>query len=309
MKHSLASLAICITTWGCASAPAIADTPQSGTLELTLTQSTVTVGEPLILKYRVSNPENQRIHVAIDNDVSKWLTIRLDDASGHPVKGTQTVSKATPVSRNLAADGVPVGPKGYHEGFLILSPSYQPTQPGRYQLDLSAHLVSTWGWHDMVSNTSENAEAQQDYSLPLTVTARDPERLGTIAERLRQTVLGTRNIDQYRLANKALFSMHDPACLPVWQALATDANLDPWKAVDVMEQLQEVGSVSACDILAAMQPIAPERWSRTGTAPFEVLQRIWRPATPEVKRHINQLLKEAGAPEITEHTRPVGTMH
>lgn len=309
MKYLLALLAICVTTWGSTSAPAVAGAPQPSTLELALAKNTVTMGEPLILKYRLSNPENQRVHAAIDDDVSKWLTIRLNDASGHPVKATQTVSKASPEPQGITTNGVPVAPNGYHEGFLVLSPNLQPTQPGQYRLDLSAHLVSTWGWHDMVSTTSENSETQQDFSLPLTVTARDPQRLRNVAESLSQTVLGTNNSDQYRLADKALFSMRDPACLPIWHALATSAKLDPWQALDVMSQLQAVGSVSACDILAEMQPIAPERWSQTGTAPFEVLQRIWRSATPEVKRHINQLMEEAGAPEITEHTRPVGTMH
>lgn len=309
MKYLLALLAICIATWGSTSAPAFADAPQPSTLQLALTKSTLTVGEPLILKYRLSNSEDQIIHAAIDDDVSKWLTVKLDDTSGHPVKGTQTVSKATSVSRNLSTDGVPVGPRGYHEGFLVLSPSFQPTQPGLYQLDLSAHFISTWAWHDMVSTTSENTATQQNFSLPLTVTARDPQRLRAVAESLSQTVLGTKNSDQYRMADKALFSMRDPACVPVWRALATDAKLDPWQAVDVMEQLEDVGSISACDILAEMQPIAPERWSQTGTAPFAVLQRIWRPATSEVKQHINQLLEAAGAPEITEHTRPVGSMH
>jgi len=307
MKHLLALLAICITTLGYASAPvALADAPQPGTLEIALTKSTITLGEPLILKYRVSNPEDQRVRVSIDNDLSRWLTIKMNDTAGHAVRGALTVSEAAPPSRYYVTSGVPVGPKDYHEGFLVLSPSFRPTQPGRYQLDLTAHLTYRWGRHEMAV---ANSESEQSYSLPLTVTARNPQRLRAVAESLRQTVLGTKDVDQYRLANKALFSMRDPACLPVWQALATDAKLDPWQAVDVMSQLQDVGSVSACNILAGMQSVAPERWSQTGTAPLDVLERMWRPATPEVKQHINQLLAEAGVPAVTEHTKLTGTVN
>lgn len=306
MKHLLVFLAICVTTWGCTQATALADAPQPGILELALTKSTITLGEPLILKYRVSNPENQRMHVNIDSDLSRWLTMRLNDASGHPVRRTQIDDAATQATYHPITDGVPVGPKSQHEGFLVLSQNFEPVQAGRYQLELSAHLAYAWGGRNVINGTSES---EQNYSLPLMVTARDPQRLRAIAESLRQTVLGTKDVDQYRLANKALFSMRDPACLPVWRELATDAKIDPWKAVDVMDQLQDVGSVSACDILAEMQSVAPERWSQTGTAPFEVLQRMWRPATPEVKQHINQLLEEAGVPAVNEHTRLVGTMH
>ncbi len=306
MKHLFALLVICISTWGCASAPVLADAPQPGTLDIALTKGTVTVGEPLILKYRVFNPENQRVLVSIDNDLPRWLTIRMNDASGHPVRGALTGSEAAPPLRSYVITGVPVGPQGQHEDFLVLSPSFQPTQPGRYHLDLTAHLTYTWGMRNVQAGDSQS---EQSYSLPLTVTARDPQRLRAVAEGLRQNVLGTNNRDQYRLANKALFAMRDPACLPVWRKLAADAKLDPWKAVDVMSQLQDVGSISACDILAEMQPIAPERWSQTGTAPFEVLQGMWRPATPEVKQHINQLLAEAGVPAVTEHTKLTGEVN
>jgi len=95
MKHLLALLAICITTLGYASAPvALADAPQPGTLEIALTKSTITLGEPLILKYRVSNPEDQRVRVSIDNDLSRWLTIKMNDTAGHAVRGALTVSEA-----------------------------------------------------------------------------------------------------------------------------------------------------------------------------------------------------------------------
>ena len=103
--------------------------------------------------------------------------------------------------------------------------------------------------------------------------------------------------------------MRDPDCLPVWRELATDPKLDAFRATEVINELEKVNSISACDVLAEMQPIAPERWSQTGTAPLNVLASMWLTSTPEFKQHINQLMVKAGQPPVTEHTKLVGSIN
>jgi len=302
MKHQfLTLLTICIAAWNYIPRPASADAPQPGSLQFAFTSNTVSLGEPLVLKYRITNSESRGVKVYMGKDERGWLSMSLKDASGHPM---QAIPDPEAIRSGIHSSGVTLDQNGYHVGYVVVSQKFQPTQIGQYRLNLTSHLTYLWA-----DGSDERYTEDQNYSLPVTVTARDPQRLHTVAEGLRWAVLNDKDVSQYRSAIKALLSMRGPECLSVWRELATDPNLDAFRAADVIHELANVQSVSASDILAAMQPIAPERWSQMGTAPLDVLQWMWHPATPAVKQHINQLLKEAGVPPVSEHTKLTGEAH
>lgn len=284
MKYQfLVLMAICILAWGSTRLPAYADAPQPGTFQIAFTSNTITLGEPLILKYTVTNSEDKRVSVNIDDNGQEWLNMTLLDSSGHAV---QAVTEPLPPLRHRMFSGVALDPNGHRTGYLVVSQKFQPTQAGQYQLKLSVHLT--------YSADNEQSVSNQNYSLPVTVTARNPQRLEAVAEGFREAVMSDKSISEYQSAIKALFSMRDPVCIHVWQELATDPTLDAFRATDVINELAKVKSVGASDILAEMQPVAPERWTRTGHDPLNALEDMRRNASPEIKQHINQLLVSAG---------------
>lgn len=302
MKHPLLALAaIWVLVWSYIPKPALADAPQPGILSITLIENTVSLGEPLVLKYQIINVENKPINIYMGKRDQGWLRMSLNDASDHPA---QELPNSTSRRASIYTEGATLDATSNHVGYVVVSQKFQPPHIGQYRLNLSTHL--TYSWKD---GTSERYTEDQSFVLPVTVTARDPQRLHTVAEGLSQTVLHARDISQYQKAAEALFSMRDPDCLPVWRELATDPSLDPWRAMDVVRQLENVGSIAAVDVLAEMEPIAPERWARTGNSPVSTLQSMWSAASPEVKQHINERLQAAGIPAVTKHTRLTGEVN
>lgn len=276
----------------CALSPlsASADSPQPGILQVALVSKTVSLGEPVVMAYKVTNVEGRRIGSNINEDPRRWLSISLIDAVGRsltaapaaaqkPMHGGITLSQGSVINANTSSTNSVTG-------FIVVGQATQPIRPGQYRLRLSAHQKYYWD-----EAPGEPVTVDQDFLLPLTVTDKDPYRLLATAEKYRQDVL---HGDKYQTAIKALFSMRDPECLPVWRKLATDPSLDAFRATEVMDELARINSISASDILADMHPVAPERWARTGLDPLNALESMRRTAGPELTQHINRLLVTAG---------------
>lgn len=279
INRLLVPAAICTLMCSFILLPVVAEAPQPGVFQIALMSNTVSIGEPLILKYKITNTDLRRVAVNVADDQRGWLKMTLCDVSGHSL---QALPDPLPVSRHPAA-GIEVDPNSQYTGYVIASQKFQPTHPGSYQLRLSAHLTYSTDGGQSVSD--------QTFSFPVTVTTRDSQQLRSTAEGLRQTVLHDQH---YRPAIKALFAMRDPDCLSVWRELATDPNLDAFRATEVINELTKVNSISASDILAEMQTISSERWARTGLDPLNALEGMRRNANPELRQHINQLLVAAG---------------
>ena len=270
--------------------PVSAASPQPGILQVSLANNTISLGEPLVLVYKVTNAENRKIGSNINDNPRRWLSMSLIDPLGHSISEVAAAAPV-PLHSGLALSQENVinandSPTNFVTGSVIVNQTCQPTSPGQYCLRVSAHQLYYW---NEVPN--EPVTVDQDFLLPVTVTAKDSQRLHTAAEKLRQAVL---HDSKYRGAVEALFSMRDPDCLPVWRELATDPNLDAFRATEAISELVKTGSVSASDLLAEMQPVAPERWSRTGLDPLNALEGMRRNAGPELTQHINHLLVAAG---------------
>lgn len=282
----LALLALCITICNYIAKPTHADAPRPLLIEVTAAKPSIGLGEPIIVKYKFINTENRRVNIYMGKNKEPWLNMQMRDASGHSVPA---LIDPKPTVGGISVAGTAVEPDGQQEGYIVVSRKFQPTAPGQYRLRLSAHLSYTW---DDLSG--EKAIDDQRFSLTITITNKNPIQLHTVAESLRQTVLHDPNVANYQFATKALFSMHDPDVLPVWRELATDPSLDPWKALDVARELTRVGSASAADLLAAMQVVAPERWSQTGYSPLDALESMRQGTNPSLDQHVDQLLTSNG---------------
>ena len=279
------SFTSCMASCSFTSQPAAADAPRPPQLQFTLVQPTTGLGEPLIIKYQFTNLEQRRVNIFMGKDEDPWLNMKMSDATGHPVPD---IPDPKPTKGGIYTSGTAVDADGQTKGYIVVSRKFQPTMPGQYRLSLLTHLVDSWD-----DTPGENTTDDQSFSLLITVTARNPQKLLAVAEGLRQTVIHN-NVGGDKLATKELFSMRDPVCLPVWRELALDPTLDPWRATDVMDALAKVGSTSAADLLVEMQSVAPERWTQTGYPPLDALESMKYDAAPNLKKHINQLLVDHG---------------
>ena len=276
--------------WGYIPAQSQANTPQGDGLQIAPMNSKITLGEPLILKYTVTNSESQTMSANIDEDAPKWLNASIVDAAGHVVR---FVADTDAIRRH---GGVSISPHGSYHGYFVIGRKLEPTHSGQYTLNISVHMISSWP-----DDVNENFVNDQNHSFPITVTAKDPKRLQATAEVLRQNILHDKNVGEVKAAVKALFSLPQPECQSIWRELAVDPSLDAFVATDVINQLAAIQNVTTSDILADMDAVAPERWSRTGTSPSSALLVMRQTANPELKQHINALIAGADAPADNRH--------
>lgn len=124
----LDTAAICALLCSFVLLPAVADNPQPGVFKIALTSNSISMGEPLILNYKVTNTDPKRLAVNVSDNPRGWLTMTLADASGHPL---QSVPDALPASRHPDA-GIEISPDSQYTGYVIVSQRFQPTHPGSF---------------------------------------------------------------------------------------------------------------------------------------------------------------------------------
>ena len=290
MKNlAFAATMFCVLSASTVPRQALADAPLPGQMQVFFANNSVTLGEPLLLKYRITNVESHPITAYMGREERSWTTMTLVDASGQLVS---PVSVPPPVRNGIYTDGIGIGANGVGEGSLVVSRQFQPTHPGVYRLKLSTHLVYSWDDESRVPTADDQIVQDKTFVVPLTILPRDPKKLLAVAQNLRQEAVGDKNAANRQPALQMLFTMRDAVCLPVWRALATDPSLDASRAMEVASYLGDVETTSAADVLAAMQTVKPERWSQVGRSPQDSMQRMQMFAAPEVKQHLAQLLPE-----------------
>lgn len=283
-------LTFCTALWGLASTlpKACAEELPQNIVRLSLVSNRVSLGEPIILSYKIVNPASHTLSVNVDDDPAGWLQTSLRNAAG------QSISDIRKPSRVQHYAGIAVSAKSTYTGYLVVSQALKPAVPGQYTLNLSTHIVSTW-------QDAPGVNAVEDHvvSLPLMVGARDPRRFAILAEAFRQEALSGTNTGEWQMSIKALFSLPQSAVLPIWRELALNPNLDAFRAKETIQQLAGVQTIAAYDLLADMQNVSPERWDRIGTSPLATLEKIRDQAKPALQPYINALLTE-------EQTTPNG---
>ncbi len=290
MKNlAFAATMFCVLSASTVPRQALADAPLPGQMQVFFANNSVTLGEPLVLKYKITNVKNHAITAYMGREERNWTKMTLVDASGQPVL---PISVPPPIRNGIYTDGIGIGANNVGEGNLVVSRQFQPTRPGVYRLKLSTHLVYSWDDESRVPTADDQTVDDKTFTIALTILPRDPEKLLAVAQGLRQEVVDDKNVANRQLALQTLFTMRDPVCLPVWRAVAIDPSLDASRAVEVARYLGDVETTNAADILAAMQTVKPERWSQVGRSPQDAMQRMQMFAAPDVKQHLAQLLPE-----------------
>ena len=237
----------------CSASVAQAGSPMTGPLSVKMslaTGQTVSLGEPIVIHYGLSNTLTGE-HLILSRGAlpDDWYTISLTGGSGQAVKSI--ASRHTRRSSGLFQDkevGIMHGGKA--EGSIIV-PTYRTlTRPGKYTLYI--HVKQPYVSEPDAPidvDPATHFSLDQNYMLPVTITAANPSLLRNTAERLRLEAESPLYSGSSSSAVEALFSMPENPALASWQLLISDPHVPERVLQEAVNQLTRLHSVVAVDLL------------------------------------------------------------
>lgn len=225
------------------------------------TPATISLGEPIMLHYKISNlSPDEKLVVLIGIYNTRWYTLGLKDQAGNQVR--------------LIPDTRPLNPRGFHSGdvsiyatsgqgdswrdrYIVATRSFSVPHPGKYVLTMNVqapYALVAPALEDPVQMKSLIASAgtvlTQDFSFPLTVTAADPLVLQAKAKALKEAISKELNSTLLLPEMDELFSMPEAQAGPVWEDMAIHAK--PMDSGLIANKLAGLHSNKGADILFKM---------------------------------------------------------
>ena len=265
--------AICIVMVGFRKPAGADDAPLSA--ELSLASNKITLGEPVVLRYKLTNTSNVPVHVVLGKELTHWLAVSVIYSASRPaaaVPGNRLPPVLGGIStgtyRNLA-----VGAS--EEGDLIVTGLIAVPAPGRYSVVVRAKVPYRAG---------EAGVWSSDWSAPLAVGLKNLIKLRRVAEALRKQAKQEKEGRQIYTAVESLFSMPAQAALPVWRALVNEPALSAPARSMAMAQLMRIGSTTAADVLAEVI-MNPELSQEERNAATHAHVEIYRAGDPRLREY------------------------
>ncbi len=266
--------------------------------------STITQGEPVILRYSIKNEFQATRFIGMREDCSNWLSLSLVDASGHAVAGRSVPTARQQDSGNsfgsLTSNFSTPGLINAHstlEGYVVASQWFPTQAAGRYTLVAHVHLF----YRVVAASAPADGEVSaQDISFPLTIAKADTARLRSTGQNLEKTILRLSPAEPVAKRNiliNALFSMPSAQAAPSWQALLSDPSSSFWVLSEAVEDLVWLKPADAPDILMGMllKP-GPTQDKHITSAVINGMARVYRGSNPLLRQHIRALYASHGEP-------------
>lgn len=280
--------------------PAFAD---SGTAEpfsvqaSLLTPSKITMGEPILVRYTITNVSTHKAVTHLGIYGTDWYTLTMRDAHGVAIPVIPDPRPAHPQGAYSSKSGF------FREGvsdtdYIPITRRLSIQQPGQYTLII--HVCLPYVTDDTVNEATPEALATassraqtQDITFPILVTPANPIRLRATAEALRIASLDKLN-GQLALANMdALFSMPEAQAAASWRSLAFTSGT----SIDsVVRELAELRSMTGTDILAELLDNPALAHASISVS----LNRLYNAGTPALREHIKAIARQRGfdMPEV-----------
>ena len=273
----------------------------SGPIRLTVAlagSSTVALGEPVLLKYVITNTGQQKADVFTgDSKQNSLITERFTDTAGKML-----VPSVSPIPTRRIVNGMI--PSSGLVNLMDLrgntSTSWETVanayvtfpHPGHYLLRVHVQNPYVIGDDDQ----GPRQLLTGDSVFPLTVVAANPTYLRATAARLRSSVLATPDLNVRAMLVKALFSMPEATASESWQTLVEEPGLDGYSLSQITTALARIHTTRAADILAQMvwEP-AQQGLILDEAAASQHLYEIYDTGDSVMKRHIEDLHKQRGA--------------
>lgn len=269
-----------------------------GPLSMTVTLAgspTVSLGEPILLRYVVKDSSDQPASVfTADVQHNPLITERFTDASGKPL-----VPSVSPIPSHKSAhtmvswDGLSINGSTSATWEAVANAGITFPRPGSYVLRV--HVQNPY----VIGDVDQGAHyvLSGDYVFPLEVVKAKDSYLHSTAERLRRSILQTLDVKVKRTLIKALFSMPEATASASWQALVEDPKFDDGYALgQVATALARVHTIKAADILSEMvwSPAQPSS-ALDEASPAQHLYEMYDTGDPALRKHIEELHKQHGA--------------
>lgn len=264
------------------------------TLQMSLDTNTVSQGEPIVLRYTITNGSGQDMcpdirdgrNRGLEENYPSWIAFTLKDATG---KAAPDVSFLAPVTGSIAGNGPRISGQGSYSGSLVVNQWLAADHPGSYILSVHVRLPCTFG----AGGSLSWAALTKDFSLPISITPADSNRLHLKSKGLHTQWLAASDASQRTLALESLLALPEQSALPEWQALVANDALTHQDRQAVAEKLAQTNSLSAVDLLAQLCWSAPEQ-DQSGTPLMLYLSSMWMQGDAAIKKHIEKLAAEHG---------------
>lgn len=272
----------------------------AGPINLTVAlvgSSTISQGEPVLLKYVVNNTGGQKASVFTEDvNQNPLITERFTDAAG-----MMLIPSVNPILPHRKVNGFTVS-SGINLTDLrgntstsweaVASAYVTFPHPGRYVLRV--HVQNPYVIGDVDRGPRQLLTG--DYVFPMTVTEADPVSLRATAERLRQSILPTLDVTARATLIKALFSMPEATAGTSWQALVEEPRLDGYALSQITTALARIHTIRAADILAELvwEPTQAPRAIQEAS-PSQHLYEMYDTGDAALRKHIEDLHKQHGA--------------
>jgi len=259
--------------------------------------STFSLGEPIVLKYKILNTSIDRAETYTGTDQKGWITETLSDAQGHvvPIEATHLWHQ----SGGAHMDSVSVSPSASATGYVVFDPWATVQAAGKYKFSVHTRLPYALGAQaeevarDRYEDTGDVAVG--DFTFSLVVTPRASQSLKRAAEILKRNVQDAKLHDWSSAFVEALFSMPEADVSSVWQELISDPSTSAFVLGLAAEQLARLHSITAADLVAQM------RWGaarplKAGETPLGAveLDRMFQFGDAELRKHIDSLYAAHG---------------
>lgn len=256
--------------------------------------STVSLGEPVLLKYVVKNDNLQKASVfTADIKHNPLITERFTDAAGKTLMpSVNPIPPRYRANRMESWDGLEISGNHAVTWETVANAYVSFPRPGRYTLRV--HVENPYVIGDIDQGT--HAVLSGDYVFALTVVQANPALLHATTERLRQRVLTTTDVKAKATVVQALFSIPEAAASASWRTLIEDPRLDFSSLVQIAAALARIHTVKAADLLAEMvwDPAQP-REALLGFFPHQDLYEVYDTGDAALRKHIEELHRQHGA--------------
>jgi len=251
---------------------------------------TISQGEPIVLKYKISNVSDAQIVMDIGTDGPTWLSQSLSDAAGYTIRGHEAIDPNNANSHLGLFNGGEIAAHGSFTDYVVASQWFPALGPGKYTLTAHVHVPYENVTHMMV---------EREFRFPLVVMPFDPKRVQSAAQALAVAAAQTPVTEaaKRKMLVYALFSMPEAQASRSWRGITSGPASSAALLSDAVEDLGRLQSATATDILLEMltNPAqAHDAYLESSIA--GALAGTYRDANAPLRQHIRALYASRGMP-------------
>lgn len=270
------------------------------------TNSTISLGEPIVLHYKVSN-NSTTDQISFDSGPSQkgWYRLSITSAAGQQMTAAlsqPSLDETSPQGLHQASE-ISLLPGGIIEGDIVATQAFAVTQPGDYvitlRLPVTYFLEPRGAWYpkgrpaDQVPMTFTQA-----YHFALKIVPEDPKRLQATAETLSRELQDVKYVGQSKALLAALSSLPEDAAMPSWQALILDPATPSAVLSNAVELLGGLRSPGAADLLGQVifdRPVAGANEGGVKASARKAVAEMYNLGDDQTKQRLEQVYVEHGA--------------